>query len=124
MPQSLEKLANILPNEKFLYLDSQFKGHKTPTQIDLLKRKGVYPYTYVDGFDKVSECELPLKEFWKNTLEGGEITISDSDFDHAKLVFQEFDCKNLGDYYDLYNMFSFLHQYSKNFEMFVMLLTA
>ena len=72
MPQSLEKRAKILPNEKFLYFYSQFKGHKTPTQIDLLKRKGVYPYTYVDSFDKFSECELPLKEFWKNTLEGRE----------------------------------------------------
>ena len=102
MLQSLEKLANILPNEKFLYLDSQFKGHKTPTQIDLVKRKGVYRYTYVDSFDKFSGCELPPKEFWKNTLEGGEVTISDSDFDHVKLVFQEFDCKNLGDYHDLY----------------------
>ena len=69
---------------------------------DLLKRKSVYPYTYVDSFDKLSECELPAKEFWKNTLEAGEVTISDSDFDHAKLVFQEFDCKNLGDYHDLY----------------------
>ena len=103
MPQSLEKLANILPNENFLILTVSLKDIKLQHRlmIDLPKRKGVYPYTYVDSFDKFSECELPPKEFWKNMLEGGEVTISDSDFDHAKLVFQEFDCKNM-DYHDLY----------------------
>ena len=75
MPQSLDKLASFLPKDKFLYLESQLHTHKTPTQIDLLKRKGVYPYSYMDSFDKFSEDKLPPKEFWKNTLEGGEILV-------------------------------------------------
>ena len=75
---------------------------KTVSQIDLLKRKGIYPYTYIDTLDKFSEEKLPSKEFWKNTLEGGEVTISDADFEHADLVFQVFDCKTLGDYHDLF----------------------
>ncbi|MEO1764425.1 MAG: DNA polymerase, partial [Cyanobacteria bacterium J06629_18] len=102
MPQSLDKLASFLPKDKFIYLESQFHTHKTPTQINLLKRKGVYPYSYMDSFDKFSEDKLPPKEFWKNTLEGGEISITDSDLQHANLVFQEYDCKTLGDYHDLY----------------------
>ena len=102
MPQSLEKLAGFLPKEKFTYLESQFDMKKTPSQIELLKRKGVYPYTYMDTFDKFSEGKLPPKEFWRNTLEGGEITISDTELDHANFVFQEFDCKNLGDYHGLF----------------------
>ena len=102
MPQSLEKLAGFLPKEKFTYIESQVDMKKTSSQIELLKRKGVYPYTYMDTFDKFSEDKLPPKEFWRNTLEGGEITISDTELDHANFVFQEFDCKNLGDYHDLY----------------------
>ena len=32
----------------------------------------------------------------------GEVTISDQDLQHASLVYQEFDCKTLGHYHDLY----------------------
>ena len=102
MPQSLEKLAGFLPKENFTYLESQIDMNKTPSQTESLKRNGVYPYTYMDTFDKLSEDKLPPKEFWRNTLEIGEITISDSELDHANFVFQEFDCRNLGDYHDLY----------------------
>ena len=56
----------------------------------------------MDTIDKFSEDKLPPKEFWRNTLEGGEITISDTELDHANFVFQEFDCKNLGRYHDLF----------------------
>ena len=101
MPHSLENLANFSPKEKIIYLESQISMQKTVSQIDLLKKKGVYPYTYVDSFDKFSEEKLPSKEFWKNTLEG-EVNISDGDLEHANLVFQEFGCKTLGDNHDLY----------------------
>ena len=102
MPQSLDKLAGFLPQDKFIYLESQFDTYKTPSQIDLLKKKGVYPYSYMNSFDKFAEEKLPPKEFWKNTLAGGEVTISDQDLQHASLVYQEFDCKTLGHYHDLY----------------------
>ena len=59
MPQSLDKLAGFLPQDKFIYLESQFNTYKTPSQIDLLKRKGVYPYSYMDSFDKFAEEKLP-----------------------------------------------------------------
>ena len=102
MPQFVEKLAGFSPKEKFTYLESQFDMKKTLSQIELLKRKGVYPYTYMDTFDKLSEDKLLPKKFRRNTLKCGEITISDTEMDHANFVFQEFDCKNLGDYHDLY----------------------
>ena len=56
----------------------------------------------MDTFDKFCEEILPPKEFWKNTLEGGEVTISDGDLERANMVFEEFDCKTLGDYDALY----------------------
>ena len=88
-PNSLEKLASVLPRETFIYLESQFGMQKTASPIDVLKRKGVYPYTYMDTFNKFSEEKLPPKEFWKNTLQG-EVPISDGNLEHANLVFQQF----------------------------------
>ena len=103
MPQSLEKLASFLPKEKFIYLESQFSMQKTASQTDSLKRKRVYPYTYMDTFDKFCEEKLTAKEFWENTREGGEVTISDRDLEQANSAFEEFDCKTLGDYHDLFS---------------------
>ena len=116
MPQSLDKLVGFLPQDKFIYLESQFNitihipaskfpdlnTYKTPSQIDLLKRKGVYPYSYRDSFDKLAEEKLPPKGFWKNTFAGDEVKISDQVLQDASLVYQEFDCKTLGHYHDLY----------------------
>ncbi|CAG2186131.1 unnamed protein product [Mytilus edulis] len=40
----------------------------------LLLRKGVYPYDYVDGFEKLQETELPPSEAFYNTITGeGEL---------------------------------------------------
>ena len=66
----------------------------------MLLRKGVYPYEYMDGWDKFNEKIIPSKElFYSNlTLEN----ISEVDYMHANNVFQIFELNNLGDYHDLY----------------------
>ena len=65
-----------------------------------LLRKGVYPYEYMDEWNKFDEKELPCKEsFYSNlTMEG----ISDTDYKHANNLFEKFNRNNLGDYHDLY----------------------
>ena len=84
--------------QKITYLESQFHTKKTPTQISFLKRKGVYPYSHMDSFDEFTEEKLPTVEFRKkNTFEGGEVSITNSDLQNANLVFQKFDCKTIGD---------------------------
>ena len=66
----------------------------------ILLRKGVYPYEYMDKWDKFNEKELPSKgSLYSNlTIED----ISDTDYAHANNVFKKFDIKNLGEYHDLY----------------------
>ena len=66
----------------------------------MLLRKGVYPYEYIDGWDKFNEKIIPSKElFYSNlTLEN----ISEVDYMHANNVFKTFELNNLGDYHDLY----------------------
>ena len=63
-------------------------------------RKGVYPYEYMDSWEKFSEISLPSKEdFYSNlNMEG----ISNVDYRHANNVFKGFKLENLGDYHDLY----------------------
>ena len=66
----------------------------------ILLRKGVYPYEYMNEWDKSNEKKLPCKEsFYSNlTMED----ISDTDYKHANNVFEKFNLNNLGDYHDLY----------------------
>ena len=66
----------------------------------MLLRKGVYPYEYIDGWDKFNETSIPTKEsFYSNlTMEN----ISETDYRHANNVFKTFKFNNLGDYHDLY----------------------
>ena len=66
----------------------------------ILLRKGVYPYEYMDEWDKFNEKELRSKgSFYSNlTMED----ISDTDYAHVSNVFKKFNIKNLGEYHDLY----------------------
>ena len=66
----------------------------------MLLRKGVYPYEYMDGWDKFNETSIPSKEsFYSNlTMEN----MSETDYRHANNVFKTFKINNLGDYHDLY----------------------
>ena len=57
MSSTLEKLVSNLPRKSLKYTSHRFKG----TKLDLLVRKGVYPYDYMDSFDKFNE-KLPTKE--------------------------------------------------------------
>ena len=65
----------------------------------MLLRKGVYPYEYMDSWEKFNETSLTAKKdlYSELTLED----ISDKDHEHAQKVFKEY-CTGMGDYHDLY----------------------
>ena len=65
----------------------------------MLLRKGVYPYEYMDSWERFNETSLPpKKDFYSElTLED----ISDKDYEHAQKVFNEY-CTNMDNYHDLY----------------------
>ena len=69
---------------------------------DLLLRKGVYPYDWVDSIDKFSETQLPPQELFYSKL--NEEGISDEDYLHAQEVWKEFNCKTFRDYHNIYNV--------------------
>ena len=66
----------------------------------LLLRKDVYPYEYMDTWERFSEISLPSKEDFYSNLNMEDI--SDIDYRHANNVFQVFKLENLEDYHDLY----------------------
>ena len=65
----------------------------------LLLRKGVYPYEYMDSWEKFNETSLPSKEdFYSNlNMEDND----DIDYRHGNNVFTGFKLENLGYYHDL-----------------------
>ena len=66
----------------------------------LLLRKGVYPYEYMDSWERFSEISLPSKEDFYSNLNMEDI--SDIDYRHTNNVFKGFKLENLRDYRDLY----------------------
>ena len=75
---------------------NRFFGEK----IDLVSRKGVYPYEYMDDFEKFKKQSLPKKTSFFSRLK--QEKISEEDFLHAQKVWKEFELKNMGDFHDLY----------------------
>ena len=65
----------------------------------LLLRKGVYPYEYMDNWERFNET-LPSKESFYSNLNMEDI--DDIDYRHRNNVFNKFKLNNLGDYHDLY----------------------
>ena len=66
----------------------------------MLLRKGIYPYEYMDGWNKLNEKSIPCKESFYSSLTLENIT--EVDYAHANNVFKKFNLNNLGKYHDLY----------------------
>ena len=66
----------------------------------MLLRKVVYPYEYMDDWEKFNETSLPEKEDFYIHLNMEDIT--DADYTHTKRVCKNFEIKSLGEYQDLH----------------------
>ena len=63
-------------------------------------RKGVYPYEYMDDWDRFNEDKMPNKNDFYSSFNMEDIR--EIDYRHALKVFNKFNIKNLGEYHDLY----------------------
>ena len=75
---------------------------KSENQQRLILKKGVYPYEYMDSFERFEETKLPPIDKFYSQL--SESNISKEDYEHAKMVWNIFNMRTLGDYHDLYLM--------------------
>ena len=94
MNDSLEKLAKSITISDMKYTSQEFH------EVELMKRKGVYPYDYMDSFDKFNDKNLPSKEKLFCMLSDEHIT--DKDYEHAQNVCNTFNLESMGQYHDLY----------------------
>ena len=74
--------------------------NKNLNKFVLLLRKGVYPYEYIDNWERFNETSLPNKESFYSNL--NMENIDGIDYRHGHNVFKRFKLKNLGEYHDLY----------------------
>ena len=95
MNASLEKLVSNLSKDKFKILQQFYK-----VNLDLLLRKGVYPYEYVTDESKFNETQLPTQKYFYNGLT--DSPVDEEDYVHAQAVWSAFDMKTFGEYHDLY----------------------
>ena len=88
-------------------------------KFELLKRKGVYPYEYVDSLERLSDDKLPSKDEFYSRLNNTEI--SDEDYQHAQNVWKNFDMGTMREYHDLYlkSTFFFRQMFLRISEMYV-----
>jgi len=92
MPSSLDALTKNLTKDIFIYLrkfgKNLLKKKYCDSHLDLLIKKGFYPYDYMDSLEKLNETQLPPKSAFYSKLNGTEIT--DEDYAHAQTVWKEF----------------------------------
>ena len=60
----------------------------------LVFQKDVYPYEYMDDWEKPNEISLPEKRFLQE--------IANADYVHSKRDCKDFEIKNLGEYHGLH----------------------
>ena len=97
MSSSLDSLVNNLAKGGHQFF--RFESYNDE-QHKLLIRKGIYPYEYIDSWDRFNETSLPSIECFYNNLNMSGI--SDRDYEHACSVWRESRIRNIGEYHGLY----------------------
>ena len=64
MATSLDKLVNNLSKDAF----ENVRRYYAENELDLLTRKGVYPYESMDSPEKLKETQIPPKEAFHSRL--------------------------------------------------------
>ena len=94
---SLENVAESLEPEDFKLTKNAFRDYE---KLRLITKKGIYPFGYIDSFDRFNETDLPSKDrFFSELRQEG---ISTEEYSRAKLIWEKFNCRNFGEYSDIY----------------------
>ena len=108
MQDSLSNLVDNLSeiNNKMSYasLIEKFPNtyqlcNKDLNKFALLLRKGVYPYEYMDSWNKFNEPVPMVEDLYFSEL--NQESITKKDLKHVKKVCDTFKIKNMGEYHDL-----------------------
>ena len=95
-PQRLDSLVKTLADDEFMYVWESFSAQ----QSRLIKRKGVYPYEYMDSFARLDESRLPSQDAFFNKL--FDSPCSEAEDAHAIRWGTAFGYESMADYPDIY----------------------
>jgi hypothetical protein len=100
---SLDALVACLKKsgkDKFKVLTEEFAGKTDNEGMDMLLRKGVYPYDYMNHVDRFAEQKIPPIEEFFSRLQNKPCSAADHKY--ADDVWKKFGCHTMRDYHDLY----------------------
>ena len=81
LSESLETLATTLKTKDYIQLSKHFPKH-----VEILQKKGVFPYSCLDSFEELTEKLLPhYGDQWINSL-SGQIDASEEHVEHANKI--------------------------------------
>ena len=97
------KCDNLTHEQRLKLVSKYMNDEYFMSQVKLLLRKGVYPYEWVDSYEKLSRshCDWTIDDFYSHV--SGD-TISKEDYEHYKKVCESFGCILTSEYHDLYLM--------------------
>ena len=72
-----------------------------------MKRKGIFPYEYLQSFDILSEDRLPAIDKFYSSLKLASVSLAD--YELAQEVWKRYNCKSIKDYLMLYLKTDVLH---------------
>ena len=98
MASSLEALVNNLPEGALNNLEKYF----TTKQVKLLKKKGFFPYEYMDSIEKLKDTKPPPQKAFYSKLVGKGI--NNYNYNHVLNVWKTFKMKTFKEYLELYNV--------------------
>jgi hypothetical protein len=107
MASSIDKLSENLragckTTDEFRMAFKNTSKHfnESDDKFNAMIRKGVYPYDYIDSFDRLLEDRLPSIESFYSKFDDKNINIKD--YETAQKVWKLFECKTLLEYHNLY----------------------
>ena len=100
---SSDSHASNLKDGDFEHLTSEFGIDK----LEILKRKDVYPYEWVDSYEKFKHPSLPEKKYFYSSLRDGKRDrsdghISDEQYQHLQNVWDIFNFNTFEDFHNHY----------------------
>ena len=98
---NLPELMSLFPNVKQYYHKYWFKkkGYDW-CDFRYLLQKGVFPYEHIVSSEIFDQEVLPDIDAFRSRLKDADITTEQ--YEQAQRIWSKFECKNMGDYHDLY----------------------
>ena len=97
LSSSLDRLVGNTPKENLRITKRDYPTwfsmarERQQERFDLVTRKRIYPYEYMDSFDRSDEEQLPPQSKFYSSLSDESIT--DEDYKHAQRVWRAFNSK-------------------------------